>query len=116
MLYFFILPLFVLALVFMTCATLAARFFEPLNGLYPFAWRILLWSSIGFLLANSLMIGLFFIPGAAGWQGANQPIDPVKYSFLALLFLGPVVASLVGFFGGSLLGLWLAVKAKRKNV
>jgi hypothetical protein len=104
LLYFLILPLFVLTLVAMTCATLAARFIEPLKALYPFAWRILLWSSIGFLVANSLMIGLFFLPGAAGWQGANQPIDLVKYGFLAILFLGPVIASLVGFIGGALLG------------
>jgi hypothetical protein len=78
---------------------------------FPFAWRILLWSSVGFLVANGLLVGGFLVlarlePGS----GARAPA--VKLGLGAALILGPVVASAVGFVGGALLGAVLAVRAR----
>jgi len=107
LLYFIILPVFVCTLVCMSSATLASRFIEPLRPAYPFAWRVLVGSVLGFLLANALMLALFLIP-----PGAEQASDAAKFAYAAALFLGPAIVSLIGFLGGSILGVWFAIKSR----
>jgi len=113
-LYFFILPAFLLALIFMFFVTLAARFVEVLNPAYPFAWRVLLWSSIGFMLVNALWLLLVIFGATPGGQASEQQTSNlVKFGYAALLFVGPVILSAIGFLGGSVLGVWFAFKATR---
>jgi len=108
LLYFVILPVFVVALVLMGCVVVACRFVDAIKPLHPFAWRVLLWSSLGFVLANSVMLGLLMLPGASGSTGLEQAGNLAKIGYASVLFLSPAIASFIGFFGGAVLGIRLA--------
>ena len=116
LLYFLILPIFLFVFVGMACVTVASRFIEPLKPAYPFIWRTLLWSSLGFLLANAMAAVPFLLLGAPGPAGTEQAADLVKLAYVAVLFLGPVITSFVGFVGGSALGIWFAFRARKLKV
>jgi len=111
LLYFVILPIFLVALASMVCVTIASRFIEPLKPAYPFIWRILLGSALGFVLANSLLMVLFLLAGTQVSVGKEQS-DVVKFGYAVALLLGPAIASFFGFAGGSALGIWFAFKAR----
>ena len=108
LLYFIIIPVFVVALFLMGCVVVACRFVDAIKPLYPFAWRVLLWSSLGFVLANSVMLGLLILPGTSGFQGFEQAGNLAKIGYASVLLLGPAIASFIGFFGGTVMGIRLA--------
>ena len=116
LLYFIIIPVFACALVCMTCAALASRFIERLRPVYPFAWRVLLGSTLGFVVANGVMLALVLLAVQHdGTADAEQAGDAAKLSFAAALFFGPVIASLLGFIGGSILGVWFAISSRSRR-
>ncbi len=106
MTYFLVLPAWLLAVLAMGAVTVAVRVVPRLSPAYRYAWRVLLWSSIGFVVANGAMVGLYLLVARADTSGAAG--DAAKVGIAAALFLGPVVASAVGFVGGAAAGAVLA--------
>lgn len=80
------------------------------SPLFPYAWRVLLWSSVGFLLANALLwLGVAAIVGAGRQADAERSGPAALQAALGLaLILGPVVASMLGFGTGTVVALLLA--------
>lgn len=116
MLYFFILSAFAVAVLVMGVVVMGTRYVEPLRPIYPFAWRVLLWSSLGFLSANGLWLLLVSQVSASSGAGAVATMSTVvKIGYAVLLVFGPVMLSVAGFVGGAVLGLVLAFFASRRN-
>jgi hypothetical protein len=113
LLYFFILPAFALWVFTLGALTLAGRYIHRLQPVFPFIWRIFLWSCIAFILAQIPILLLFLLP-ALGWI-AEKPSDIVAILYAGSLIFGPVVVSAIGILGGSAFGVWLALRAKRKD-
>ena len=113
MAYFFIVPLWMAAVIVMGVITLSARFVPSIHRLYPFAWRVLLWSSVGFLLSNAIAVGLLFVPGLFAIELSES--RAAAYGFAAVVVLAPIMASIVGFLSGGVIGVWLAVRAMQSR-
>ena len=113
--YFFILPAFGIAVLFLGGFAVACRVAPSLAPLFPFAWRILLWSTVGFVVANGAVLLLCLVPafvpeGAPGDPGAREVL---KIGLAAGLLVGPFVASALGFMAGSTFGVFLALRSLR---
>jgi hypothetical protein len=80
-----------------------------LRGLRPYAWRALLWGSIGFLVANALLLAILAYPlthmGVAGTSGGAT--DFLSIILGAAVVFGPLVASGFGIIVGALTGCYL---------
>jgi len=113
--YFFILPAFGVTVVLLGGFTIACKAAPSLHPLFPFAWRILLWSTVGFAAANGAVLLLFLVPafapeGVAGDPGARGVL---KIGLAAGLLVGPFIASALGFMAGSTFGAFLALRSLR---
>ena len=113
--YFFIIPPFGIAVLLLAGFTVACRVAPSLTPLFPFAWRILLWSTVGFAVANGAVLLLFLVPA---FTPAAAPADPgareaLRIGVAAGLLLGPFIASALGFMAGSTLGVFLALRSLR---
>jgi hypothetical protein len=117
--YFFVVPAFVLAALAMSAASILCAAVPRWRGAFPFAWRILLWSSVGCIVANIPMFGLYLVP--LGLQRAGVTPDmaadntALRIVFVACLLIGPFVASAAGYLGGVFIGVRLAARAKKEH-
>lgn len=113
--YFFILPAFGIAVVLLGGFTIACRSAPSLNSLFPFAWRILLWSTVGFAVANGAVLLLFLVPVFAPESVPGDPRarEVLKIGLAAGLVAGPFIASALGFVAGSTFGYFLALRSLR---
>jgi hypothetical protein len=103
--YFFILPLFALYLIGMTVAVGLTFVYQPLQWLRGPLARVLLWSSIGFVLST--------IAYAIGLIAALRVLEILEITvgsrssvvggllMGAILFVGPFVAAGFGIIGGA---------------
>jgi uncharacterized membrane-anchored protein YitT (DUF2179 family) len=113
--YFIILPFFILAVVTLSAASILVASVPRLRPMFPFFWRVLLWSSTGVLLANIPVFCLYFVPlllettNTSPSEGPTQSV--LKYSLVGGLLLGPFIASAAGFLGGALFGVRSATRA-----
>jgi hypothetical protein len=84
--------------------------FASLCPFQPYAWRAWLWGSIGFLLANTLLLAIL-LPVLAR-SGIASGKAPANYTIGTLLgiavVLGPIAASVCGTVGGIFIGCYLA--------
>lgn len=119
--YFFILPVWLAAFVVMAGVTLTTRLVRRFAPVYPFAWRVLLWSSIGTWAANALAFACWFV-AAQVFEAAQPPpiASPAgqvarTVAVVGVLFVGPFVVSAAGFAGGTALGASLAFRARRRR-
>lgn len=113
--YFVILPIFA-GLLFAEGLALGVCALVPrLRAVLPYAWRVLFGSCAGFVCANaaSLLFGLVPVACAAALGiDADDPAAQVVAAFALLgLFVGPLIASPLGFLGGAWLGLRRARRA-----
>ncbi|MGE5189623.1 MAG: hypothetical protein ACM3NF_06155 [Gemmatimonadota bacterium] len=113
--YLFIAAVVAAVVVLLGGFAVACRVAPPLRPLFPFAWRIFLWSTVGVLVANGAVLLLFLVPappssGPAGGPGAS---DAWKIGLAAGLLLGPVAATALGFVAGSTFGVFLALRSLR---
>ena len=119
--YFIILPLFVLAVVGLSAATVVVACVPRLRPTLPIVWRVLLWSSLGVVLANIPVFGLYFVPllleRTHMTPAEGSGMSYLKYGLVAGLLVGPFIASAAGFVGGSYVGVSLARRkiGKRPN-
>lgn len=113
MAYFLILPLWLASVLVMAAVAVATRVLRGGSAAFPYAWRILLWSSLGFLTANGLLLGGCALVASAAGAGAGAAHPLVGLGLVAALLLGPIVASAAGFGGGALVGFVLAWRSRR---
>jgi hypothetical protein len=89
------------------------------RGALPYAWRMLAGSLAGFVLANLASVALGGIPillGLAAGVERGDPTAQVVTAFALLgFFLGPLLASPLGFLGGALVGLRQAWAARTES-
>ena len=115
MAYFFILPAFIVWLI-IGMVSLAALRTRPI---YPYAWRILLWSSVGFVIANVLF--MIAVAGAAVLVGPGPAEaertagrDALQLFFGLSAVVGPILASLAGWAVGTGAGILLARRSRHQ--
>ena len=105
--YFFVIPGFILFTVAAALGTALARFYRPLRSLFPFAWRAWLWGTVGFVIANALLIGAIALLLGSEISLAQQYSEVVGWVTLAGMVAGPFVASGAGVLIGVLFGCYL---------
>ncbi len=115
--YFFVLPVVGVVVLLLGGFALACRLLPSLRPLFPFAWRILLWATVGVVAANGAVFALYLVPafapeGLAADQGTRGFL---KMILAAGLLVGPLVATALGFMAGSTLGVFLALRALRPS-
>ena len=117
MTYFLVLPFFVLWLVFATGATVATRLVPQLQPLFPYAWRISLWASVGCVLVNAILMWLWTTMPHAVAAPATGTLekDASQLALLLVVFAGPVLGSVTGWLAGALLGIALAYRRGRRG-
>ncbi len=113
--YFFVLPVVGAVVLLLGGFALACRLAPPLRPLFPFAWRILLWSTVGVVAANGAVFLLYLVPAIAPEELATDQgaRGLLKMLLAAGLVVGPLVATALGFMAGSTLGVFLALRALR---
>src|SRR5262245_17993318 len=102
-----------MAVLSLICAVIPA-----FRRAYPYAWRMTVWSVIGCVVANIPILALYPVPPMLA-PAATNPGALTRVGLAALfltLFLGPVVASVIGYGGGVFLGIWLGHLATRARV
>ena len=87
-------------------ATLATAFASPLRSFLAFAWRIWLWGSIGFVVANLLLLAILFpfLSGVGIAGGLSHGPDALGFVLAGLVVFGPVLFSSLGIILGCLWG------------
>jgi len=110
--YFIIIPAFAAWLVLSVITVLVCRFWAPAKVLFPYVWRICLWSDLGFLVANAIfwgliLMGLHFLREIQ--SGAHEAVSLIT---AGTLFIGPFIASALGWLAGFLAGIILACSAQ----
>jgi hypothetical protein len=114
--YFFVAAAFAAFFLAMGIASLIVLAFRSLRHLLSFAWRIWLWSSLGFVAANALLIAAVRFGILPLLDATTSP--PWLRNSVGILggltiVLGPFIASAVGVGVGSLLGVVLALRSIR---
>ncbi len=115
--YFFVLPALGGVVLLLGGFAVACRAAPTLRPLFPFAWRILLWSTVGVLVANGAVFLLYLVPVFAPEEiAADHGARGLLKVFLAAgLLVGPLVASALGFMVGSTFGVYQALRALREK-
>jgi hypothetical protein len=111
--YAFALAGFALLFALGAIGTASSFLFASLRGLQPYAWRAWLWGSIGFLVANALLLAIIAYPlmhvGIVGNPGGRT--DVLGMILGAAVVFGPMAASALGITIGALVGCYFG---KRK--
>ena len=107
MAYFFILPAFAIWLVVAAIGLVLIRANPSFSAARPYAWRVVLWSTCGFVVANVFLVVV--VAGAANLLGPGATERTMARDALQLIvglgaILGPILASVVGWLGGVVLG------------
>jgi hypothetical protein len=108
--YVFVIAGFAIFFVFGTVTTASSFVFSSLRWLWPYAWRVWLWGSIGFIASNTFLAALLYrVLTHISVSGVATPNrDTVDVLVDVAVDVGPLVVSAVGIVGGSVLGLYLA--------
>lgn len=119
MAYFIILPAFILWLVIASIALVVVRRSRRYPHAFSYAWRFCLWSTIGFVVANVLLVGI--LAGAFILMGPASGERTIGRDALQLIvgiggMVGPILASLAGWLAGGLLGAFREFRAHRQTV
>jgi len=98
-------------LVLAVCAAI-----PRLRAALPCGWRVLVGSGAGFCCANAVSVAIGVVPVLLAMMlgiDADHPGAQIVAAFaLVGLFVGPLVASPVGFLGGAWLGFRRARRAR----
>jgi len=92
--YFLIVPAFVLYAIGMLVALFVPSDSRDLRSFRPYLASVLLWSTVGFLAANALLVSVWFVPDVLSEAHGDGRL-------IALLLVGPLVVSAVGLVGGA---------------
>lgn len=107
--YLLIVPAFFLYAIGIVAALVVRTDSPDLRPVRPYLASVLLWSTMGFLVGNALLVSLWFVPGvlpdAEGGGGDGR--------LIALLVFGPLAVSVLGLIGGAVFAVQ-RVNKKRK--
>lgn len=102
--YFLILPLFVLGVLLQSAVLGATMLFDRFAPLRPYAWRVLVWSSAGFLAANALLLIPCCVVMMFGDRLGLHDDNPIHQTIGIVaglgILIGPLLASPLGFGAG----------------
>src|ERR1700675_3653249 len=108
--YVFVIAGFAIFLVLGALKTASSFVFSALRWLKPYAWRVWLWGSIGFVASDALLGALLYRAltdvSVSGVESPHRSVGDILVD-VAVDF-GPLVVSAVGVMGGSALGFYLA--------
>ncbi len=114
--YFVILPIFAGLLGAEGLALLVCAAIPRLRAALPTGWRVLAGSCAGFCCANAVSVLLALVPvalaAAFGIEADDRGAQVVAAFVLLGLFVGPLIASPLGFLFGAWLGLRRAQRAR----
>ena len=115
MLYFFILPAFLLWLVVAAGSVVLAKSVKDLQPALPYVWRICLHATLGFLIANIMFIVALWIGSDAMKEATSEPKGGglLQAMIGVAVILGPVVASAIGWFCGAVTGFLFAFRSRQ---
>ncbi|MES2018195.1 MAG: hypothetical protein V4484_17040 [Pseudomonadota bacterium] len=119
MAYVFILLAFVLWLLFAAAAMLTTRLTPRLATVYPYAWRVSLWGTVGFLVANAMLLGLLalgFMAMDTRHPAPSLTQDAAKIAWALAALGGPFIASALGWMAGCPFGVLLAFLRARRSL
>lgn len=109
---------FAIFLILGALTTASSFIFSTLGWLRPFAWRVWLWGSTGFVVSNALLFALLYRAlthiSVSGVESSHRKVSDVLID-VAIDF-GPLVVSAVGVVGGTVLGLYLAWRKASRPV
>jgi hypothetical protein len=116
MLYFIIIPAFVLWLAAAALAVGVTKSVPRIAYAFPYVWRVSLWATLGFIAANALLIALlaggsFALDEASSEKTASGGAMRMVWGVGALA--GPLVASAAGWFFGAVFGAALSLRLHR---
>ena len=105
--YFFILPAFVMYVVAMAVAIAVTAVHPPWARHRPFLTSVLIWSSVGFVLANVIYV----VVAVLAWRvlepwTAGSPSVVGGMAGILLLFVAPFCAAAVGLAAGVAFAIW----------
>jgi hypothetical protein len=120
MMYFIVLPVFLLTILVQFVLIAASFVFSGVRWSRPYLWSVLLWSTTGFVAANLVLVVVIVLVFGAVGLAASPPnsVASKGAGFLGallaggLLIGGPFVASAAGMTAGGLFGLWRVRRAK----
>lgn len=106
---------FVVFLLLGVIATALAQISPSLRLLRPYAWRVLLWGSIGFLVAHLLLFAvMYFVLQGIGIAGGRGSSSNLMQSITGIAILaGLLIASVAGVFGGSSCAVYFGWRASQ---
>ena len=112
MAYFLILPAFVVWLIVAGVSTVIAKKFSRFPVAYPFVWRISVWATLGFVVANVLLIvllalGFIALEDASADHSSSRDTFQIVWGLTAIG--GPVIVSVLGWLLGAVAGVVLAL-------
>lgn len=114
--HFLVLALFGILLLVEAAALCLCAALPALRRWLPYGWRVLVGSGLGFLVANVGAILLGIVPvllaSALGVDKDGTGGHVVGLFALLGLFLGPLIASPLGFLAGAWIGLRRALRAQ----
>jgi hypothetical protein len=118
MLYFIVIPAFVLWLVAAAMAVGMTKAVPRIAYAFPYVWRVSLWATLGFIAANALLIvllagGMFALDGASTEKTVSGGAVRMLWGVGALA--GPLVASATGWFFGAVFGAALSLRHHRSS-
>jgi hypothetical protein len=117
MAYFLIVPAFILWLLIAAATIYATRTIPRLAAGYPYAMRISVWATVGFIIANSVLIGLLgfgFVALDSLVPSPSTTRDVLQVAWALTAIGGPIVASALGWIAGCILGAVLAFRRSRR--
>jgi hypothetical protein len=107
--YFVILTYFAIAILAWGSVIGLCAAVPNLRAAVPYCWRMLVGSSVGFVLANLASLAFGLVPVLIALLlhiDRDHPAAQLVSLFVLLgLFIGPLVVSPLGFIGGALVGL-----------
>ena len=118
MLYFIILPAFALWLVLATLAVGVTKSVPKIAFAFPFVWRIGLWTTIGFVVANAVLVvlltgGFFAIDRQP--SAANEGGNAMRILWGVGTVVGPIIASTAGWLLGAVIGVTLSLRHRHRS-
>lgn len=119
MLYFIILPAFALWLVLAAVAVCITKSVPRVAFAFPFVWRISLWATLGFVIANAVLI--LFLAGGFSAVGTQPSAGTEGGGALHILWgvaaiAGPIIASAAGWLVGAAVGAALSLRHRQRSV
>lgn len=119
MAYFLVLPAFALWLIVAALAVAIVKTVPRLASIYPYAWRVSVWATVGFVIANvalavAVAVGFVAVDRYSAEPSAMR--DAAQATLGVTAIVGPFIASALGWLAGAVFGLILAHRSLRHAV